>query len=293
MKPMLACDYDAAKLKYPCIASPKLDGVRGLVSGYELLSRSLKLIPNLYIQEHLGNPKLDGLDGELIVGSPTDKLCYTNTVSQVMAINKRDFAFTYYVFDMHNFDRASYAARRASLEARMQDYGNEHVVLLEQRVINDEEELLAYEQEKLTEGYEGLILRDPNGLYKFGRSTVNEGILLKVKRFADGEATIIGFEEQQKNNNPKTVNELGRGKRSSHQENKTGKDTLGALHVQDVNTGIDFHIGTGMDDELRSLIWACQREWLGRTIKYKHFTVGSVDKPRHPVYLGLRSAHDM
>jgi DNA ligase-1 len=293
MKPMLACDYDASKLKYPCIASPKLDGVRGLVSGGKLLSRSLKLIPNLYVQEILGATGYEYLDGELIVGSPTDKLCYTNTVSHVMAINKRDFAFTYYVFDVHSFDGASYAARRRSLEAMSFMDGHPHISLLEQREIHSEEELLDYEQEKLAEGYEGLILRDPNGLYKFGRSTVNEGLLLKVKRFADGEARIIGFEEQQKNNNPKTVNELGRGKRSSHQENKVGKDTLGALHVKDIVTGVDFHIGTGMNDELRAAIWAETSSWMGKIVKYKHFTVGSVDKPRHPVYLGLRADEDM
>ena len=83
MKPMLACDYDPAKLKYPCIASPKLDGVRGLVSGGSVLSRSLKQIPNKFVQEMLGGyPPLDGFDGELIVGSPTDKNCYMRRSSR-------------------------------------------------------------------------------------------------------------------------------------------------------------------------------------------------------------------
>lgn len=291
---MLACDYDPLKLKYPCIASPKLDGVRGLVSGGQLLSRSLKLIPNKWVQSILGNVELNGLDGELIVGKPTDKNCYTNTVSCVMSHDKKDFDFTYYAFDLHS-DSGSYNDRREFLDDLL-DIGVidcPNVKLLEQRVIHNEEELLAYEQEKLAEGYEGLILRDPGSQYKYGRSTVNEGILLKVKRFADGEARIIGFEEQLKNNNPKMVNELGRGKRSSHQENKTGKGTLGALRVADLLSGVEFHIGTGMNDELRAEIWGNQKEWMHRMVKYKHFTVGAVDKPRHPVYLGLRAAEDM
>ena len=294
MKPMLACDYDPAKLEYPCIASPKLDGVRGLVSGGQLLSRSLKLIPNKWVQSILGNVELNGLDGELIVGSPTDKNCYTNTVSHVMSHDKRDFDFTYYAFDLHS-DAGSYSARREMLDdlIGLGVIDEARVVLLEQCVVHNEEELLAYEQEKLAEGYEGLILRDPGSQYKFGRSTVNEGILLKVKRFADGEARIIGFEAQMKNNNPKEVNELGRGKRSSHQENKVAKDTLGALHVEDLVTGVTFHIGTGMSDEIRHGIWRDKELCLGKIVKYKHFTVGAVDKPRHPVYLGLRDIRDM
>lgn len=290
---MLACDYDADTLMYPCIASPKLDGVRGLISGGSVLSRSLKLIPNKYVQSVLGDALLNGYDGELIVGPPTDKLCYTNTVSHVMAINKADFAFTYYVFDLHDCGEAPYTVRRDTLEKACVIDPRINIQILEQRVVNNEEELLAYEQEKLTEGYEGLILRAPKSPYKFGRSTAREGFLLKVKRFADGEACIIGFEEQQKNNNPKTVNELGRSKRSSHQENKTGKGTLGALIVKDLVSGVEFNIGTGMNDQLRSDIWQTQDGWVGKIAKYKHFTVGAVDKPRHPVYLGLRAEEDM
>lgn len=292
MKPMLACDYEPEKLIYPCIASPKLDGVRGLSDSGILLSRSLKRIPNLYVQSCLGLPEMSGFDGELIVGRPTDKLCYTNTVSHVMAIEKTGFEFFYYVFDLHD-SHEGYTMRSTELLRRVQDIASPHVVLLGRRLINNEEELLAYEQEKLAEGYEGLILRSMDGRYKFGRSTVREGLLLKVKRFADGEAHVIGFEEQQKNNNPKLTNELGRGKRSSHQENKTGKDTLGALHVRDINTGVEFHIGTGMSDELRAEIWAKTSSWTGKIVKYKHFTVGSVDKPRHPVYLGVRDPTDI
>ena len=50
--------------------------------------------------------------------------------------------------------------------------------------------------QNLKDGYEGLMLRDPNGVYKFGRSTVKENILLKVKDFMDDEAEIISFREK-------------------------------------------------------------------------------------------------
>ena len=53
----------------------------------------------------------------------------------------------------------------------------------------------------LDDGYEGLMLRAPDGPYKFGRSTVKENTLLKVKNFLDDEAEVIGFKEQTTNTN--------------------------------------------------------------------------------------------
>jgi DNA ligase-1 len=39
------------------------------------------------------------------------------------------------------------------------------------------------------------------GTYKFGRSTVRDNILLKVKRFLDDEAVVIDIEEKMHNEN--------------------------------------------------------------------------------------------
>jgi len=297
MKPMLAVEYEESKLTYPCIASPKLDGVRGLIHNGALLSRSLKAIPNKYVSALLSDLNLNGLDGELVVGSPTDKQCYSNTVSNVMAIEKKDFEFTYYVFDIHDTPETPYVDRASSIQARMDSTEDSStysfISILESKLINSEEELLEYEQEKLAQGYEGLILRSPSGKYKYGRSTVREGYLLKVKRFSDSEAIIVGFEEELKNNNPKQPTELGRSKRSSHRENKVGKGTLGALLVTDCTSKVGFRIGTGLDDALREEIWDNMDTWLGKTIKYKYFVTGMVDKPRHPVYLGVRHEYDL
>jgi DNA ligase-1 len=292
MKPMLAVEFDPAKLRFPLIGSPKLDGIRGLVEGNTLLSRSRKPIPNKWVQAFLGRVGYDGLDGELIVGLPTDKHCYSESTSHLMAHDKKDFDFTYYVFDLHN-NTLPYNERRRGLETLVGILDNPRIVLLEERLLNNEEELLAYEHEKLAEGYEGLILRDPAGLYKFGRSTVKEGLLLKVKRFKDSEAIILGFEEETKNENVKVTNELGRGQRSSHKENLVPKDTLGALLVRDIHSGVEFNIGTGLTDEVSQEIWDNRQTYLGKIVKYKYFEVGVVDKPRHPVYLGIREEIDL
>lgn len=289
-KPMLACDFDASKLQYPILASAKLDGIRALSHNGVMLSRTLKPIPSHHIQATLKALKLDGMDGELIVGEPTAPDCYNRTVSHVMAHDKT-FDFTYHVFDIFDSENL-YDVRHQNLLNRLQDVSG--IVKLHPHVlIHNETQLLTFEQEQLGMGYEGLILRNPVGHYKNGRSTVKEGLLLKVKRFHDAEAEIIGFDEQLKNNNVKLTDERGFSKRSSHQDNMEGKDTLGALQVRDVLTGIEFSIGTGLDDTTRAEIWADRDGFLGQMVKYKSFQIGVKDKPRFPVFLGMRAAEDM
>ena len=299
MKPMLATDYDAAKLRLPAYASPKLDGIRGLVQGGTLLSRSLKPIPNKHIQSILGDEILNGFDGELIVGEPTSSTCYTDSVSFVMARDKVG-PFNFYVFDLHDMPEHGYEDRLLSLKTISDDqrlatlhHPDVRVHILEQRLIKTLDDLAEYEAHCVDAGYEGLILRKIDGVYKFGRSTVNEGLLLKVKRFVDGEATVIGFQEQMENTNEKTTNELGRSKRSSHKAGLVGKGTLGALLLRDLESGVEFSCGTGMDDRTRQWIWDHRSEVQDMIWKYKSFPVGVKTLPRHPVSIGPRSPLDM
>lgn len=290
MKPMLAGEYDEKHVKFPVLASPKLDGVRGLVHEGCLLSRSLKPIPNKFTYKTYSGEAFEGIDGELIVGSPTDPLCYNNTVSAVMRHAGEPDA-TFFVFDLHNTD-LGYSSRRDVLQRRLESSGLA-VTLHEDRRIETSDGLLAYEAECLEDGYEGLILRHPDSLYKFGRSTSREGHLLKLKRFLDSEAEIIGFEELMHNGNAATKNELGRTKRSSSKDGLVPLDSLGALIVRDVVTGVEFDIGTGFSMELRKQIWDNRDSFLGKLVKYKYFPIGVKDAPRHPVWLGLRDERDL
>lgn len=285
-RPMLASPADLDKLPFPrLLASPKLDGVRAIVKGGVVLSRSLKPIPNQWVQTLFCG--MEHFDGELIVGPPTSKTCYTDTVSGVMRVSGKPIV-RFYVFDNIEHPTTDYLHR----VAKMTGERGLNWEFLNHRVIDDLPELLAYEEECLEQGYEGLILRNPDGHYKFGRSTAKEGLLLKVKRFSDAEFEVVGFEERQHNGNEATISELGRTKRSSHKAGKTGRGDLGALIVRRAD-GIEFNVGTGFDDDLRSHIWAHRADYLGRFAKVKYFAIGMKDAPRHPVFLGFRDERDM
>ena len=285
-KPLLASPADLDNLRFPLMASAKLDGVRAIVKDGVVLSRSLKKIPNLHIQSTFGVRRFEGFDGELIVGKPTSKTCYTDTVSGVMrASGTPDVRF--YVFDDIRKPAYGYMERRPRISE-----DHPHLVEVTQNIVHTLEELLRMEERYLDMGYEGLILRDPNAPYKFGRSTTKEGILLKLKRFTDSEFEVIGYEERQHNGNEATTNELGRTKRSSHAAGKSGLGDLGALVLQ--GDGFTFNCGTGFDDATRKALWAIRDNGLvGRVAKIKHFEIGAKTAPRHPVFLGFRDARDM
>lgn len=293
MKLMLAANADINNLKFPVLVSPKLDGVRcgiyrsgGVVRA---MSRTAKLIPNRFIQQYLACTALLGFDGELIVGSPSAPDVYTKTVSGVMSEDSEsDFAL--YIFDYHTLPDVAFE-KRLRLVHRNAPPPLTRVIPLRHVAVNSLEELLEYEHECLTLGYEGIMIRDPEGLYKYGRSTVREGGLLKLKRFEDSEAVILDVIELLHNHNPKELNELGGTKRSSAKAGKVRSGLLGAFRVRDVHTKVEFEIGTGFTLKQRQDFFTEDLE--GAVVKYKYLPVGVKDKPRHPVFLGFRDLIDL
>lgn len=295
-KPMLADHADLANIKFPVYASPKLDGIRAVILKGKLLSRSLKPIPNKFTRKLFeGKLEYEGLDGELIVGSPTDPKCFNKTTSGIMS-EEGEPNIKYYVFDQI----PEYCGQPTNVrfQTRYKDLASyitllPNTILVNQKLIFNLPELLEFEEECLNEGYEGVIIKDPNSPYKYGRSTLKEGYMLKIKRYMDSEAEILSVEELLSNNNEATRDELGKVKRSNAKAGMIPQNTLGALIVKDIKTQVEFSIGTGFDESLRKELWDNKEDIIGKVVKYKFFAYGAVDKPRHPVFLGFRDKKDM
>jgi len=281
---MLAKDAVLDKLRFPLCISAKLDGVRAYVRDGIVYSRKNLPIPNRHVQNLFGH--LEHFDGELIVGSPTAHDVMRQTMSGVMSRDKIPDV-TLYAFDYIETLSVKYICRANKL---LSFWPQRKVIFHTQYLVRNLPEVLEYEQLFLDMGYEGLILRDLDAPYKMGRSTVNEGYLLKLKRFIDAEFEVIGFEERQHNGNEATINELGQTKRSSHQSGKIGRGDLGALVLQ--GDGFTFNCGTGFTDTERAHIWQRQDQYLGKLAKVKYFAIGMKDAPRHPVFLGWRDSRD-
>lgn len=297
-KPLLAEPVENLDaLHYPLYASPKYDGIRCIIINGVATSRSLKPIPNRFIQSVLARHDLNGLDGELMVNGN-----FQDVTSGIMS-GDGEPDFTFWVFDDCTRPDDPFTVRDATAHERVLRAGHPRVRYVEQRLLQDRDQLDEFFKANLAAGYEGAMVRSLSGRYKFGRSTVKEGILLKLKPFADAEAVVVGFEERMHNANEATTNALGRTERSSHQAGLVPMGTLGALIVKNdaLFPGVTFNLGTGFTDQQRAAIWV--KRFLkdgvpgsglsGRAVKFKYQAIGSKDKPRIPVFLGFRDGRDL
>ncbi len=284
-KPLLAGNFDASKAKFPYIATPKIDGIRFLMIDGVAVSRTFKPIRNKHIQELLSQYLPDGVDGELTSGDT-----FQSSTSAVMTIEGEP-EFKVWVFDYVNADEEilPFYLRILNLPPRFQAPFECEVLIGNN--MNSLEEVEHYETICLEGGYEGIMLRDPMGTYKFGRSTVNDNILLKVKRFEDDEAELIAIEEKMSNQNVAEKDAFGRIKRSASIEGMVGANTAGTLIVRN-KEGLQFGIGSGLNDKMREELWINQEKYIGKLVKYKYFPQGIKELPRHPVFLGFRDRED-
>lgn len=287
MKPMKSADLakydnDLSKLRYPLIAQPKLDGLRCIINHGVALSNNLEPFRNKFLQAWAKG--WDNMDGELIVGPATGGNVLGRTQSGIMAFEGEP-DFTFHWFDRPRTERGeNYTQRLRSLKEPREP----RVLVVDHQWCHDSTELSLYESECVAEGYEGVMTRDPEGPYKYGRSTLKEGWLVKIKRFTDGEAKVVGVEEAEQNTNEATTDNLGRTKRSAAQAGKVGKGMVGTIIAHDKKWG-ELRLAPGtMNHAERALYWADQGALLGRTVHWRCFGYGLKDKPRFARFYGFR-----
>lgn len=294
-QPLLAAKCENIDtLRYPLFASPKLDGIRCIVINGEVLTRKLKPVPNHHVRHTLLSclPRQMDFDGELGLFNP---IAPFEEVSSAIMSHEGHPRFKYRVFDVIN--SSDYASRYDKvIQATDQMTVGDYVDPVAQHVVNTPGELQGYINSCAAAGYEGVMVRSMNGRYKCGRSTVREGILLKIKSFDDEEAIVIGYVEQMANNNEAVIDERGYTKRSSVAANKVGKRILGALKCR-FEDGAEFDVGTGFNNAQRVDLWLHRDTLLGEVVRIKHQPPPGGRKsgqaPRFPVWLGIRHKDDM
>jgi DNA ligase-1 len=292
---MLAVDADMSKVKYPVMVFPKIDGVRGLIRDGQLLGRSLKQHKNLFNSAMFGNSTLDGLDGELAIvrQSKSASLC-RDTTSAINRI-KGEPELTLHCFDYLTDDTVNLPyLERYNIMWRLVDARPCHVQVIPFLMCQNEEAVMKLYTQYIEEGYEGVVLRDPEAIHKNGRSTKSQAGYLRIKPCGDAEGIVVRLDEAQTNNNEQTLNELGRHVRSSHKANKVGSGKIGALWLTPIKGGEEFKVGAGcMSHEDREYYFNNPSEINGRIVKFKYFDHGAKDAYRHARFFCFRAESDI
>ena len=260
MKALLACSTipDIADLPYPMYASYKLDGIRCLMVDGKAYSRTGKLIPNKHVQDCLAG--FHGLDGELMIKGNFDAV-----QSSIMSADGHPY-FAYRVFDtFHELDAPFKERYPVAVDSK-------YIEPVEQFYIDNPTDMQLLLDTALEKGYEGLIVRSPDGHYKQGRSTMKQGIMLKLKVFHDDEGIIVD------------------SKPLVHQDGMVS-NMLGAVQVS--YNDDTFWLGSGYDEATLLKLWANRQELVGQLVTFKYQELTQYGKPRFPVYKGLRSEIDV
>lgn len=192
---MLAQNYwkHKNKVKYPCIAQPKIDGVRCIAEldngKCTLFTRTGKKITSL---PHLVKTFEENSIGETII---YDGELYSPSLSfekLVGLINRKEpdklsRVIEYYMFDIV-YLHTVYEERRDWVYFRQVKRA---ITAVMGRYVQNEKDLLRLYQEHLSHNWEGTIIRNVNGEYEQKRSFN----LLKMKPVLEKEFKIVGYVE--------------------------------------------------------------------------------------------------
>lgn len=189
--PMLALDFlkRGKDIEFPCYVQPKLDGVRAILNNGKMQSRTGKFFPNLsLITEELNTDLI--LDGEL----------YSNTLGfqDIVGIVKKEKIneddknklkeIKFIVYDVI-LDK-DYNDRLDILKSFFKGKNFKYSELHKTEICNSIEKVKDFHKKYVSQGYEGLILRNKLGKYEIKNRSKN---LQKYKEFQDDEFKVVNF----------------------------------------------------------------------------------------------------
>ena len=271
-KPMLAGKLEfneVGELPYPIIGAPKYDGIRVLMSQRKPRTRTGKEIPNICLSQILASTGLNNVDGEIF--SPSLAFSQISRIFRTEQLTK--FELGYFLFDWFGEPETGFKWRRKTLEKVVnrritKGQATLWIYVSPIKILHNEKELWEYFDRQVADGHEGIMLRSPFGIYKEGRSTVNERYLLKLKPEEKGIATIVDVEQL---------------------EDKNGnyREELGALLVGGDEWESHFGIGTGFTREQRQLLWTHRKDLIGKRVNFTYSLSGTEEVPRFSVFKGF------
>jgi DNA ligase 1 len=237
-------------IKYPCHVQPKLDGFRCLAvrradGRWDLLSRKGLPLHVQHVSDALGRLDLPvgcQLDGELYShGVPFQTLA-----AWIKNPSRPEHAQIHY----HVYDAPSPEPWR--FRCSLLDTVTTSLNVVPTCRVESVEELLQREETFISQGYEGLMVRNLDGRYTHGHRSCD---LLKVKRFEDGEFRVVAATEE----------------------------TPGSGLVMWVcaHGGAEFEVQMCGTDEDRRKLYQRRSQYIGRLLTVKFFGWTEGGKPRH------------
>lgn len=266
--PMLAHKYNG-KISKTFYIQPKLDGVRMLIGRYNaeliVMSRTGKPVYNMdHITNEIGPHLKEGqfVDGEnynpKLTFEEITSLCRTSLKKSQK--NFEDIKF--FIFDFFEiYDLKKSFEKRLQVLKSFEKVFTKNIFLVETKILSDKNKIQLHHDEYVKHGYEGIMLRDPEGSYTLG--TRSKG-LMKYKNFQTDEYMIMDAEEAR------------------------GRDANTVVWICETPTGDSFKVRPKGSLEKREFWLKNKLKFIGKflTVQYQNLTDAGI--PRFPVGIGIR-----
>lgn len=262
-KPMLASS-NRSKIVFPCLGQPKYDGVRCLCSykneAVNIKSRKGKPYNIPQLQKYLEkNKHLLPLDGELY----SHNFSFEDIVSAVKRNSDLTEGIEYIVYDKPIKDvsnKERWQIIDSQIEEEFSKKSKGIIVKTETVIIKNEADIDKYHKKFVSQGFEGLMLRNFDGNYSFGFRSSD---LVKVKAFDDTEFIITDVLEA------------------------TGRDAGTAIFELKVGENL-FRARPKGSFELRSQYLKDRKKLIGKPCTVQYQGVSENGVPRFPVAITVR-----
>lgn len=188
--PMLALKYTERKhdITFPCYVQPKLNGVRCVFQNGKFISRGGKEYTTLeHLREEVELLGINNPDGEIYIHGPS-----LQNISSRVKEDKGDATkeLEYWIYDQAidtDFDRRNDNIKHAFGKQKF-----EKLKYVDTFLVSSEEDIDKWHKKFVQDGFEGIIIRNRMGTYKY---RVRSKDLQKLKNFIDEEFVITGGKE--------------------------------------------------------------------------------------------------
>jgi DNA ligase-1 len=262
VRPMLAKDFkkDGHRIVWPAFAQPKLNGVRCIAirrgDNISFTSRGGKSYDKTL--QHLVKPLLeimkdgDQFDGEIYIhGLPLQTI-----VSYVKKLRPESASLQYWVYDYAK-EGVKFSDRREIIRSRFEHVLHSPAKCVVSCLVYDKTGAIKFHDGVVKSGFEGAILRNTKGLYRFDARSAD---LQKLKVFDEDEFLIIG----------------GRTP-------KTGRMAGGCVFLCRTDDGKEFECVPKGTADLRKYYYDNLNDLIGKKLTIKYFGKSIDGIPLFPV----------
>jgi len=265
-KPMLApnAEPNLDTLRYPVLASHKLDGVRFLMFDGKMYSRNMEPLHPAVTRRFQPVIEMAAKSGVCLDGEIWTRDLAFNKIVSAMADHEMCKHLYLHVFDILTVEEWYAEKPWTPFNRRVEQYSDwcsahdpqgHHLVAVQQHRCRNAEQVLVLQQEAQSKGWEGLMLKCPNSVYAHRRATAKQNEFWKLKFWDAVNGVIVGFKQMQRltddaraNNTDRSA--LGRLKRGHRQDDREMVDSIGSVEIE-ITDGQIFPKGTRFNGQPR------------------------------------------